>query len=645
MPSVQSRPFVPAGGLDLVTPVLLLKDGVAFDASNYECDIDGGVSRISGYDRYVNGPTAAENDYRIATVTCAAGAIFSDQVLRGQTSGATMRFVAKYNEDEYSWVRNGDSNIAVYVTEVFGQFVVGEILLENDNLISASIVLDSVPTLLSTGTPEEVEVARARAEAAVRKLMNLPGKVSTTATASAATLATGPTLGVVVLNDIVYVAKKQNPDLTGAVNVVFLKPQIYTGQGSTTNRDWAVANNAVDIPAAGAKFEFALSSMNAPALPPVIYGVSGTSKAFQFDGTTLTYITTGMTVDKPSHMAVHANRLFLAFKGSLQYSPLNTPFGPWVLKTGADELSMGSDITGLLSVTGENNATALLIATKENLHILYGKSDLSFQVVPFSANTGALPLTLQWIGQPVFQSAFGLTALSATQRFGGFSESTLSGAIKPFIDARRGTAVGSMVCRDKNQYRVFFGDGTGVYTTFSQGKVAGHFTQKFKHRVTCAWSCVLSNDKELMLIGTQDGELYKLDVGTSFAGATLPHHIRFAFNQMGSPRNEKHFKRAIVEVQAQRYVDISLGYDLDYGDASRDVSEDSSVQSAEGGVHWDEGDWDSGYWDAAGSTPITVDTPGNGSNISIRIRGDDNVTAAFTLSAVIIDYINRRHRR
>jgi hypothetical protein len=92
-------------------------------------------------------------------------------------------------------------------------------------------------------------------------------------------------------------------------------------------------------------------------------------------------------------------------------------------------------------------------------------------------------------------------------------------------------------------------------------------------------------------------------------------------------------------------VNIQIGYDLDYGDRSRDVTEDELVESIEGGVLWDDGNWDQGYWDGAGRTPVRVDTPGTGSNISIRLKGDDKITSPFTLSAVIIDYIDRKHRR
>jgi hypothetical protein len=649
MPAIQSKSFVPEGGLDLVTPVLLLKDGVAFDASNWECDVDGGVSRIGGYDRYVSGATPSEQDFRIATVTCFSGTIPSEQILTGRTSQATMRFAAKYNaidptvEGDSVDIVAGDSNTAIYVTNVLGQFVAGEML---DSTAGASLVLDTAPTLLAIENPAAIESARVAAEAALRPLMNKPGLLFEDGV-DVPGLASGHTLGVFVMNDVTYVVKAQNPALTGLGNTdncLFLQP--------LGNRGWEVALDAEAMPAAGARFEFALSNIHAPALPPAIYGISNTSKAFMFDGSTITYITTGMSPDIPNHMAIHAGRLFLAYGGSLQYCGLLNGADTgvlgddgWLVETGAGEASMGEDITGLLSVTGENGATALLVSTKNQMSVLYGASNDSFQLVPFSDNTGALPNTLQWLGQPLFQSAFGLTAWNATQKFGGFIESSLSAAIKPFVDARRGHASASMVCRDKNQYRVFYDDGRAIFTTFRNGKSAGSFTEKLRHKVTCAWSCVLSDNTELMLIGTQDGGLYKMDVGSSFSGLSIPHHIRFAFNHLGSPRTDKHFKRSIVEIQAQRYVNIQIGYDLDYGDRSRDVTEDELVESIEGGVLWDDGNWDQGYWDGAGRTPVRVDTPGTGSNISIRLKGDDKITSPFTLSAVIIDYIDRKHRR
>jgi len=649
-PPQQSEYFVPNGGQNIVSPALLLPNGVAFDAQNWECNLDAGYSRIGGYDKFVSGDTPAEMAFRAATISVATGSLTSGETLTGDTSGATLVFAVSYTGDNPHLLSAGMTNVAIYVTDVAGQFVVGETLSRDPNLSPATVYMDAIPSDLGDedSTAEEIEDLRAEAEAALRVYMDKPGSGIFTTSDLNSGLTTGPILGVFVLNDFPYVVRAKNPALTLAAdtNAVFVRPATPLGDAGA-NRYWEVAEDAEDIPTAGASFEFVLSNFADPAADPIIYGVSGTSKAFMYTGSAFTFITTGMADDTPSHVAVHQNRLWLSFKGSLQYCALGDPTDWTTLTVGAGELSIGSDITGLLSVTGASGASALLVSTADRLDIIYGASETDFRRIELSANTGALPKTLQWIGQPVFQNIFGLTQLSTSDRFGGFEESAISAQLKPFLDARRGRATASLICRDKNQYRIFFDDRTAVYVTFREGQPAGMFTEKFKHSVTAAWSCTLSNNTELMLIGTDDGGLYKLDVGTSFAGSPVPHFIRFAFNQLKSPRIEKHFRRTLIEAESVGYARCLVGYDLDYGGSRRGVTLEETIESPsfDSGGFWDENEWDEGYWDGATSTPFVIDSPGTGGNISIRLQGEDAISRPITVTGVLIDYTVRRPKR
>ena len=642
LPVVQTEYFVPQGGQDSVSPALLLKNGVAFDAQNWECAL-AGYSRSGGYDKFVNGKTPSEMGFKVAVVSVVTGQIFSGETLTGATSGATMIFGVRYEGTTPQFVTAGMTNVAVYVTDINGLFVAGETLIRKAGLSPATIYLEASPGAVDEGTALEIEEARATAEAAMRAYMDKPGS-GIFSTYLITNLTRGATLGVFVLSDIPYVVRAKNPALTlaGDTNAVFIRPAT---PDDSANRYWEVATDQSLIPTDGANFEFVLSNFAGPSGPKVVYGVSGTYKAFVYTGAAFSFITTGMADDRPSHLAVHGNRLWLSFKGSLQYSALNNPL-TWSPVVGAGEMAMGSDITGLLSITGSENKTALLVSTEDKLFIVYGSGVSDFQLVPFSDNTGALPKTLQWMGQPIFQNIFGLTQMTTSSAFGGFRENTISAPVKTYLDARRGAATASMICRDKDQYRIFFGD-TALYVTFRNGAPIGMFTQKLKHRVTCAWSCVLSDNSELLLIGTEDGGLYKMDVGTSFAGETIPHHIRLAYNHFRSPRIEKHFKRTIIEARSEGYAKIMVGYDLDYGGNRREVSDATAIESPDFGSSgfWDDGTWDVGYWDGATSSPHIIDTPGTGGNFSIRFQGDDAISRPVNVTGVTIDYTVRRAKR
>ena len=56
-PPVQYDLIRLSGGLDQVTPTLSLQPGVARRAANFECSINGGYTRIAGYERFDGRPS------------------------------------------------------------------------------------------------------------------------------------------------------------------------------------------------------------------------------------------------------------------------------------------------------------------------------------------------------------------------------------------------------------------------------------------------------------------------------------------------------------------------------------------------------------------------------------------------------------
>jgi hypothetical protein len=665
---VQTEFFAPQGGLDIVTPPFLVRNGAAISALNFEVDIEAGYSRIAGYDRYVNGLTASQQFVRLATVVGIPGhnAALSGQILRGLTSGAQMTFVVKASGSstglEFLTTYGGDT--AAYVSEVSGTFVIGEEVEVLGMSQGATYVIVSPPTALPGATAEERAASRIIADDTLRTAWHSPSAELSTGTAFNEA---EKIMGLFVLDDRpVAIRYSYSSDV-----MIFLEPSetlMVSGVPVPNNKNWVVRN--IGLPSSGvynpstenairganAQFEFVVNNLGSNdavgAQVDRAFGVSGTSRAFIYYNGTLDFITTGMAIDTPSHLAVHGNRLFLSFGSSLQYSQVGNPKS-WTPVLGAGEINTGAAITGLMSLTGESEASALLVSTQDRLFILYGDSDSTFQLIPFSGDTGALPGTLQWMGKALFQNAFGLTTMTASQQFGAFENSVFSGSVKPFVDARRNKAVASMLCRNKNQYRIFFEDGSGLYCSFRNGKPSGIFPVQFPHVVTCAWSCiakgtgVLEKGEELMLVGTADGEVLRLDVGWSFNGQAIPWNLRLAFNHMRSPRLLKHFKRSVLETQTGGYVKLQIGYDLDYRSEERDVTPDAYIYSPESGSnqYWQNAVWNQGRYDVTTTEPNTVDTPGSGVNLSLRMQGDDKTTQPFTITGAIIHYVFRRLKR
>ena len=100
------------GGLDQVTPTLSLPPGVARRAANFECSINGGYTRIAGYERYDGRPSPSAAVYNLLTCSLTAPVSVGDSLL-GSNSAATAKVIAI-----------SGSNIVI--TREVGAFVAGE---------------------------------------------------------------------------------------------------------------------------------------------------------------------------------------------------------------------------------------------------------------------------------------------------------------------------------------------------------------------------------------------------------------------------------------------------------------------------------------------------------------------------------------
>jgi len=71
------------GGLDQVTPTLSLPSGVARRATNFECSITGGYTRIAGYERFDGRPNPSDATYNLLLCTFVATVTVGDTITGG----------------------------------------------------------------------------------------------------------------------------------------------------------------------------------------------------------------------------------------------------------------------------------------------------------------------------------------------------------------------------------------------------------------------------------------------------------------------------------------------------------------------------------------------------------------------------------
>ena len=191
---------------------------------------------------------------------------------------------------------------------------------------------------------------------------------------------------------------------------------------------------------------------------------------------------------------------------------------------------------------------------------------------------------MQRIATPVYIDDRGLRSLSTTEAFGDFKMGTVTGTLHPFFPAQRkkgATVKASLRCREKDQYRVFYSDGSG-FTTYFGRQHPETLIFNLGVTVSCACSSEESDGSEIMLIGDEDGWVYQLDAGTSFwqGDRGIPPA---ALNHNGAPNQINRYHMARLEMDAEPNTSLALIAEFANGAIDQPPSIEKSFSVSGGG--------------------------------------------------------------
>lgn len=601
--SVETEMFACQGGWDLATPPLSMKAGAVRDALNFMAGVEGGYQRIHGYERFDGHDSPSDALYYTVPATI-TGAWAVGNTLSGATSGATGKIV-------------GSGTAGFCIIGLSGNFTTGE-----DLTISAAVVATCGGTQYANGADsrkDDASFIAAAADLARLSISAVPGG--------------GPVRGVWEHNGVVYAFRNN----AGATACLMYK---------ATASGWS-AVPGIPALAPNGKYRFANHNFGGATGTYCMYGASGTHKAFQFDGTTWTWITTGMTVDTPSFLTVHRNHLFLAFGSSVQHSPVANPTGTWTPVFGAAEIALGAVCTGFVPAIGNQDTAALMISTRNKIYVLYGNSSADWKLVSMAGEGGALPDTTQKIGDIVMLDDRGVTTMTTTSNYGNFLAGTISEKIISWIRENRQRASASCISRENNQYRLFMNNKYALFITMRGANRPNEIMPiMFNHKVECVCSAEMPDGSEAIYFGSDDGYVYQMDRGSSFDGEAIDYSLTMAFNHSKSPRVVKRYRRGALELQGSTYAEFNVGYQLDYLSPGSPQPGNVTVRASDlSAPLWDSFVWDAFFWDGRSIVPIEFSMQGSAENFALTVYGSSAEYYPFTISSVVSHYTPRRRKR
>lgn len=542
---IQIETSLTVGGLDLTTPPISISPGKAIAAINYEPDI-GGYTSVGGFERFDGRPRPSDIDD--------PGEVEARRAAIGPVPGiGPVRGIWVFNDTIYAFRDQGDGTAKMFRSTQGGW-----------NAVTYGSIMQFTLGVKEFLVGEYIAGTTSASTAKVDRVVLRAGAWNGTAE------------GYLIVSDI-----------TGT----FVFENITSGSGGA-----AKGNGLLPVVLkSGGRYEFFNHNFYGSAGRERMYFASGTDTAYEWSGTVLAPILTGMSggepvdvttllaangdtilatnddriimgalFDAPSYIAHYKNHLFLGFSsGTLINSSLGEPL-EFVTTTGAGETAFGQQLTGLLSAA----STALVVFAQNRIEYLTGDDTTTFTIQPISDASGAQPYTMQMMDSPMFLDDGGVRILPTTAAFGDWRLGTVTQMVEKLVRQKRDRgilAVASLRVKAKDQYKLFWEDGSGI-TIYIGRKNPEVLPFKLPIDIFCTCSGEVEVGRgDRLFVGCYDGFVYELNRGTSYDGTLIQSFIRLPFTSAKSPSQQTRWMKVTYEIDTPDTISMGVAFDVDYG--------------------------------------------------------------------------------
>lgn len=394
--------------------------------------------------------------------------------------------------------------------------------------------------------------------------------------------AEGGILGIVVFNDTIIVARKQQSgdtyDFYEWTNPGWSK--ITTGfVRSTTDGQVIVRRIRTEV-------------FNIGELNHIIF-VDGVNPALIFNGTDWNELTSSGTggeldpggdqiTDKPSLVTSFKNHIFLSgdheTPSTIVYSAPNDPY-TYTVAAGGGQQKAGMPVLQIKPFRDE-----IYVFGREKIKkVVTGSTDdAPFLINEVTNNIGctARDSVIELAGSLLFLAPDGIRPIAGTERINDVEINSVSQAIQSLIievnDTYDLSFLSAVVIRSKSQFRYFFSDDSfdtetakGLLGSFRPRDNPWEFSELLGIRASCAYSGYL-NGEEIILHGDYDGVVYQQEVGNSFHGSDITSIYTTPYIDFGDTEVRKvaHEINTFVRLEGNLDMAIGINYDWNLSDVS-----------------------------------------------------------------------------
>jgi len=342
-----------------------------------------------------------------------------------------------------------------------------------------------------------------------------------------------------------------------------ISPNLASSPADNAAVTWLTANRTATTKNRFAKYRIGTTEK--------IAGVDGTNYPFIYDGTTYTQLNSAPSdVLGAEHVVFFKNQMFFAKGDILTFTSPYTD-SDFNSANGSGVISVGSRITGIVSFRDQ-----LIIFAEEKIDRLTGNTVADFVLQPITRNMGCVDTdTIQEVGGDLmFLGPDGLRLLSATDRIGDFNLAVVSKSIQKEVTdvIATNSSFSSVVIKKKSQYRllgykstVSATSATGILGTQLAGTEGTYFGWGELRGIKAYVADSDYNLKtETVVFSNEDGYAYKMESGNSFDGAAIQATFATPFVPAGDPRVRKAFYKLVLYVEPTGSVDVDVNLKLDF---------------------------------------------------------------------------------
>ena len=379
---------------------------------------------------------------------------------------------------------------------------------------------------------------------------------------------------------------------------------------------------------------------------PVIVFTTGTSKAYLFNGTTFTEITSADLPAAVFPVAVGAydNRLYLGYDGSIFFSAVGDP-EDFTAISNAGEILLGDTVTNVTELPGN----ALLVTTNtftEVIKSVGGDADWSFQKETISRTIGGAPDTaVNILGDVYWASKHGVVNMQLVDVYSDFHINVVSKKTNNTYKEKYDTLLKAVVEKNKGQYKLYYTDGTCMVFSFNEEKFVRDITfLDYDIPMSFVFSDTLVSDpgeiNERAFFGnTASLRLYELDKGTSFNGDVIPTFLQTAFHSFNSLSIWKRFRRTLIDVDAEIGTRFFTKFYYSYGDSL--ISAGillNKINDQDRGTPWGTEDWAAFRWGGTIVRSLPIYNMGVGIVLSMAARTSSKYHSPHNIKSLLVDY-------